>query len=148
MPTSAGRGIKRATEVMLSSALGIKQAPAQRALWSQPRPVERTTGQSGRREQLREGRGSVTEEVTGASVCRRGEVEGAAGASTWHGQRGQGEACPPTSAKAGGWASPSARCGPDSIRPRSEHPQRQRRHRPWRQASTRPWSRGLLPCGG
>ena len=93
---------------MLSTVLGIKRAPAQRALWSQPRPVERATGQSGRREQLREGRGSITEEVTGASVCRRGEVEGAAGASTWHGQRGQGEACPPTSAKAGGLASPSA----------------------------------------
>ena len=72
MPSSAGRGIKRATEVMLSTVLGIKRAPAQRALWSQPRPVERTTGQSGRREQLQEGRGSATEEVTGSSSGKAG----------------------------------------------------------------------------
>lgn len=65
MPTSVGRGIKRAMEVMLSTVLGVKQVPAQRALWSQPRPVQRATRQSGRREQLWEGQGSVTEEVTG-----------------------------------------------------------------------------------
>lgn len=67
----------------------------------QPRPGAKGHRQKGRREQLWEGQGSVTEETR--PVCRRGEVKGAAGASTWHGQRGQGaKACPPTSAKAGG----------------------------------------------
>ena len=148
MPTSVGRGIKWATEIMLSTVLGVKQVPAPRALGSQPRPVQRATWQRGRREQLWEGQGSITEEVTGPSVCRRGEVKGATGASTWHDQRGQGEACPLTSAKAGGRASPSARSSPDSIRPPRSSLKDTGAIAPGDWPLPRPWSRGLLPWGG